>query len=206
MGFMPPFSLQIRSGPSAWRGVPAVMGKGLCANGGIHFAALRSVPYEEFVASLGVLGKRDVPTFYAFTVSWLIAIKANSSDWGALADLPKVEAALERIVELDESYERGSAHLYLGILQTLRPSSLGGKPEEGRWHFERALALSGGKDLGVKVEYARGYARLLYDRELHDRLLREVLAADPESPGLTLINVLAREQAEELLRSGEDYF
>jgi TRAP transporter T-component len=163
-------------------------------------------PYEEFVASLEALGRRDVPVFYAFTVSWLISIKANSSDWAALADLPKVEAALERIVELDETYERGTAHLYLGILQTLRPPALGGHPEEGRRHFERALALSGGKDLGVKVEYARGYARLLYDRELHDRLLREVLAAEVEAPGLTLLNVLAREQAGELLRSGEDYF
>ncbi len=163
-------------------------------------------PYEEFVASLESLGRRDVPVFYAFTVSWLISIKANSSDWAALADLPKVEAALERIVELDETYERGTAHLYLGILQTLRPPALGGHPEEGRRHFERALALSGGKDLGVKVEYARGYARLLYDRELHDRLLREVLAAEVEAPGLTLLNVLAREQAGELLRSGEDYF
>ena len=163
-------------------------------------------PYEEFVASLENFCKRDVPTFYTFSVSWLINIKANSSDWDALADLPKVEAALERLVKLDETYERGSAHLYLGILQTLRPPALGGKPEVGRQHFERALALSGGKDLGVKVEYARGYARLLYDRELHDRLLREVLAADPESPGLTLLNVLAKEQARELLRSGEDYF
>ena len=163
-------------------------------------------PYENFVTSLQSLGPRDVPAFYAFTVSWLISIKANSSDWSALADLPKVEAALERLVELDETYERGSAHLYLGILQTLRPPALGGEPEEGRQHFERAIALSEGKDLGVKVEYARGYARLLYDRELHDRLLREVLAADAEEPGLTLLNVLAKDQAEELLRSGEDYF
>jgi tetratricopeptide (TPR) repeat protein len=163
-------------------------------------------PHDEFVAALENLCKRDVPTFYAFTVSWLISIKANSSDWGALADLPKAESALERIIELDETYDGGSAHLYLGILQTLRPPALGGKPEVGRRHFERALALSEGKNLSVKVEYACGYARLLYDRELHDRLLREVLAADPAAPGLTLTNVLAQEQAAELLRSGEDYF
>lgn len=163
-------------------------------------------PYEAFVASLTSLGPGDVPVFYTYTQSWLLSIKANSSDWAALADLPKVEAALERLVELDETYERGSAHLYLGILQTLRPPALGGKPEDGRQHFERALALSQGKDLSVKVEYARGYGRLLYDRELHDRLLREVLAAETEVPGLTLLNVLAQEQARQLLRSGEDYF
>ncbi|NLC71615.1 MAG: hypothetical protein GX751_09695 [Desulfuromonadaceae bacterium] len=167
---------------------------------------VKQSPYEDYVSALQVLGKRDVPALYAFAVSWLLAIKANSSDWNALADLPKVEAALARLVELDEGYERGSAHLYLGILQTVRPPALGGKPEEGRLHFERALALSEGKDLGVKVEYARNYARLLYDRELHDRLLREVLAAEGDLPGYTLLNMLAKEQARKLLESADNYF
>jgi hypothetical protein len=58
----------------------------------------------------------------------------------------------------------------------------------------------------AKVEYARRYARLMFDRELHDRLLQEVLAADPVYPELTLSNVLAQRQAKELLQSAEDYF
>lgn len=167
---------------------------------------LKQHPYEDYSVLLQDLGKRDVPALYAFAVSWLLAIKANSSDWNALADLPKVEAALTRLVELDEGYERGSAHLYLGILKTVRPPALGGKPEEGRQHFERALVLSEGKDLGVKVEYARNYARLLYDRELHDRLLQEVLAADGDQPGYVLLNTLAKEQARKLLANADTYF
>ena len=76
----------------------------------------------------------------------------------------------------------------------------------GRRHFERALELSEGKNLMVKVLYARHYARLVFDRELHDRLLREVLAAPAEAPGLTLINTLAQRQAKELLAGSADYF
>ncbi len=38
--------------------------------------------------------------------------------------------------------------------------------------------MTDGRDLSAKVEYARGYAKLLYERELHDRLLNEVIAAD----------------------------
>jgi hypothetical protein len=56
------------------------------------------------------------------------------------------------------------------------------------------------------VEFARSYARLVYDRELHDRLLNEVMAADPVAPDLTLLNTLARRQARLLLDSAEDYF
>ena len=78
--------------------------------------------------------------------------------------------------------------------------------EKGRAYFERAIELTEGKDLSAKVEFARGYARTIYERELHDRLLNEVMAADPEVPGLTLSNVLAQRDAAELLASADDYF
>jgi hypothetical protein len=68
------------------------------------------------------------------------------------------------------------------------------------------LELSGGRNLAAKVELARRYARMLYDRELHDRLLNEVLATDPTAEGLTLFNVTAQEEARALLASADDYF
>ena len=70
----------------------------------------------------------------------------------------------------------------------------------------RAIDISDGTDLSAKVEYANGYARLLYERELHDQLLTEVLEADTNVPGSTLLNVLAQRQAEDLLKSADDYF
>jgi hypothetical protein len=86
------------------------------------------------------------------------------------------------------------------------PPALGGKPELGRAQFEQAIAISNNRDLMAKVEYARNYARLVFDQELHDRLLNEVLQASPEEPGLTLSNVLAQQQARRLLDSSKDYF
>lgn len=162
--------------------------------------------YPELVSGLADLRKKDVPSAYAWCVSWLVWLQAHSTDWDALADLPKLEAALRRLVELDEGYEGGSAHLYLGILNTVRPEALGGKPMLGRQHFERAIVLSEGRNLSFKVEFARYYARLRYDRDLHDRLLREVLQANAQVPGLVLVNGLAQEQAAELLASADDFF
>ncbi|MDZ7770845.1 MAG: TRAP transporter TatT component family protein [Woeseiaceae bacterium] len=46
----------------------------------------------------------------------------------------------------------------------------------------------------------------MYDQELHDRLLQEILAAEAEVPGYTLTNVLAQRDARVLLESGADYF
>ena len=53
---------------------------------------------------------------------------------------------------------------------------------------------------------AETYARLVYDQALHDRLLAEVLAADPAEPGFTLMNVLAQERAQVLVASGKEFF
>ncbi len=161
---------------------------------------------DEYAALLAETGPDDVPVLYGFGAAWAGWVQANADDWAAIAEVPKIRSLMERVVALDEEHARGGAHAYLGVLSTQLPASLGGKPELGRSHFERALALSDGRSLMVKVLYARWYARLVFDRPLHDRLLAEVLDADPDAPGLTLSNTLARRQAQLLLSGADDYF
>jgi hypothetical protein len=167
---------------------------------------LSALPFDEFQARLALTRQRHVPFIYDYATTLAGWIQARSSDWSAVADLPRVKAALERVVALNESHDHGYAHLYLGVIDTLLPPALGGKPEEGRTHFERLLVMTQGRDLLVKVEYARRYARIVYDRALHDRLLNEVLAAPAEVPGLTLSNTLAQREARALLNSADSYF
>lgn len=179
--------------------------RALCAHDA-RMCNLLDRPFDDFSSALGAMKVGNVPVLYASGAAWAGWIQANSSDWNAIADLAKVKAVMTRVVELDEAYDHGEAHLYLGVIATLLPPALGGKPEEGRVHFERAIKLSGGHDLMDKVEYARRYARITYDRPLHDRLLHEVLDADAVAPGLTLSNMLAKRQARELLASADSYF
>ena len=166
----------------------------------------RKQRYNVFKDSLAELGKEDVPVFYTLGSTWAGWIQAHSKDWNAIADLPRVTAIMQRIIELDETYQQGAAHLYLGISYTLLPPAMGGKPELGRQHFEQAITLSDGNNLTVKVLYARQYARLVFNRELFERLLQEVISADPVAPDLTLMNILAQQQAEQLLAEANDYF
>ena len=58
----------------------------------------------------------------------------------------------------------------------------------------------------IKVIFAERFGRTMFDRRLHDRLLREVIEADPQEPDLTLMNLLAQEKARSLLDSADDYF
>lgn len=163
-------------------------------------------PFEAFQLEVAKSRGQDVALLYVLATSWASRIQNNPGDWKAIADIPKVELLLNRVVALDPGHARGEPYMYLGVLATLRPASLGGKPDEGKADFEKALALSGGQNQMVRVLYARHYARLVFDKDLHDKLLNEAIAADPHAPGLTLINVLAQQQARQLLESGKDYF
>jgi hypothetical protein len=170
------------------------------------FCAKGTLPYAAFRSRLAALTGDDVPALYAYATAWAGWIMTRRAKWDAIADLPRLEAVLDRIVELDETFEHGQAHLYLAVLRSQRPPALGGNPQKGRGHFERAIELSGGVNLMAKVEFAKRYARLVFDQPLHDRLLDEVLKADPVKPGFTLANTLAQREARRLLATSKDFF
>jgi len=162
--------------------------------------------FDDFEQSLAMTESSDVEALYGIGSAWASWIQASGGDWNAIADIPKVQALMERVVVLQPDYQSGGAHLYLGVLHTLRPDSMGGRPDLGRRHFEAAIELSNGRNLAAKVLFARQYARLVFDRPLHDRLLKDVVAADPRVRGFTLSNILAQEEAYELLADADDYF
>jgi len=161
---------------------------------------------KDFEGILKETDIKDLPTLYGFATAWAGWIQVNSDDWEALAELPKLTAMFEQCLILDETIDGGGSHLYLGVLSTQLPPSLGGKPEKGRAHFERANEISEGKNLMINVLMAQHYARLVFDQELHDQLLQMVLDGPTEVPGLTLINTLAKLQASELLKESVDFF
>jgi hypothetical protein len=167
---------------------------------------IEELSFKEFEAILLKLKTKDAPSLYSFGLTGLAFIKVHSSDWGAMAKLPRVEAALLRVQELDQQFQAVQVEHYLAVLSTIRPPALGGKFDAGKAHYERAMELSNGKDLSIGVDYARYYARTLYDRELHDRLLNDVLAADATQDGYTLFNTLAQREARDLLDTADDYF
>ncbi|MCP4007984.1 MAG: hypothetical protein GY726_00565, partial [Proteobacteria bacterium] len=161
---------------------------------------------KAFTAFVQGLEKREIDIVYAYAVAWLSYIEAHSDDWNAIADLPKPQQLFTYVVEQNEAYDHAGAHLYLAALSLTIPPALGGKPEVGKQHFDRAIELTDGHNLLTKVEYARRYARLVFDKDLHHQLLASVLASDPHWEGLTLMNVWAQQQARILLDDESDYF
>ena len=61
---------------------------------------LRSLPMEEFEARLQKQGKRRVPVLYTLGTTWAGYIQLNSSDWGAVGELGRVDAIMQRDKEI----------------------------------------------------------------------------------------------------------
>lgn len=167
---------------------------------------IRLLRTQEFSTFTDTLDASDIDVTYAFAVAWLAYIQTHSDDWAVIADLSKAQLLLENVITYDESYDNANAHLYLAAIATTLPPALGGKPELGKQHFEQGIKLNKGRNLIMQVEYARRYARLMFDQTLHHQLLTAVISADPIEPGLTLMNSWAQQQAQTLLDSEADYF
>lgn len=137
---------------------------------------------------------------------WAIWIQYQAGAPAAMADLPMVEKIMLRVVELDEAYYYGGAHIFLGSYYGSRPPLLGGQPDASRQHFEKALALNERKFLLTHVAYAETYARTVFDRELFIKLLTEVIEQPLSDSVMASSNTLAKDKAEKLMARIDDFF
>ena len=179
--------------------------RGACLKS-VTLCDLPQLSFDVFSERVASISLKEVDPAYQLAVAWTGWIQANSDDWAAVGQLARVKALMTRVLVLADGFDEGGAHLYMGGLETVLPASMGGNPEKGKAHFERAIEYSDGRFLMAKVVYAEQYAKLVFDQALHDDLLNSVLAADPVAPNLTLINTLAQERAKQLMMESNGYF
>jgi len=162
---------------------------------------------ESFSGCLVSFQKTNVPSLFWAGYGWATWIRFQDGAPAALADLPRVEQIMLRVIDLDETYYYGAAHIFLGYYYGSRPELLGGNLEKSRSHFERALQIADRNFLLAQVSFAESYARLTFNRELFKDLLTEVLNHPHENDSeLTTSNQLAKNRARTLLAQIDDFF
>jgi TRAP transporter T-component len=162
---------------------------------------------EQFKGALKTLDSDHLHGLYWMGQCWAGWLMLNLDDLQAFVAISKVEAILQRTLEMDESFHYAGPHLLLGAFYGGRSKMLGGKPDKARGHFDQCLALTQGKFLMAKVLYAKTYAVQMQDLALFKKLMREVLNA-PEDilPEQQLANAVAKQKAQKLLESADDLF
>jgi hypothetical protein len=161
--------------------------------------------FEALNVSLQERDKSEVPELFWGALAWVTWIQEQHGSPTSIADSIKVEKIMLRLEELDDTFQQGSVHLFFGGYYAAKPQLLGGRPDLSRLHFEKALTISHHAFLLVQTTYAQMYARSTMDKELHDKLLREVIDFPLEkAPDSALSNQIAKRRAKKLL--ADEYF
>jgi hypothetical protein len=164
-------------------------------------------PFDAFEEALNRLAKDDVPYMFWTATCWGNWIRLSLGSMAAVAELPRVEALMKRVLVLDEQFYFGGPHLFMGIWFASRPKMAGGDLARARYHFQKALEFSQGKFLMTQVYYADHYARKSFDKNLFVATLQNVLETPADIiPQLTLLNTVAHKKAKELLAQADSYF
>ena len=161
----------------------------------------------DFENQVAKMRDRDVAAMFWTASCWAKWIDMHRDDPEAIAQLPRATALMQRVLELDETFYYGGAHMYFGVYYGGRPPSLGGDFDKSLEHFDRARAITNGRLLIPDLLQAQYLARQQFDQEQFHRLLSGIVEApDDLMPELALQNQIAKRKAAYLLKKEQEWF
>lgn len=166
-----------------------------------------ALPQDELERRLAALDRGAVPALFWSASCWGKWIDMNRDEPARIAEMGKAAALMTRVLELDENYYHGGAHLFFGVYYGAKPPMLGGDFERSARHFDKARAVSGGKLLLGDLLRAQYLARQQLDRrQFHERLTAVINAPPDVFPEMALVNAIAKQKAGQLLAKEKEWF
>jgi len=155
---------------------------------------------DDALTAVKALKKKDVPLAYWAAASWAGAVAIIKDNPELIADLPSIQALVDRLLELDESYDHGAIHAFLISYEMARPIGEEEQRARARVHFERVLQCTGGQHAGPFVSLAESVAITQQDRKEFESLLNQALEIDANAkPEWRLVNLVMQRRARWLL-------
>jgi predicted anti-sigma-YlaC factor YlaD len=168
---------------------------------------VREVLARDPRAAVHGFAEADVPQLYWTATAWAAAIALSKDDPARIAEIPQMEALIDRAAELDPEWGEGSIQNFLITYEMARQGVSGDAAARSRTHFERAVELARGKQAGPFVNFAEAVCVEKQDYAEFDRLLQQALAIDPDAaPEQRLVNLVMQRRARWLLERREDLF
>jgi predicted anti-sigma-YlaC factor YlaD len=165
--------------------------------------ALRANPKSAVAAATA----KDVPLLYWTALSSAAAISLSKDNPDLIAEMPMVEAMMDRALALDEAFDYGAIHTYFITYEMSRSGGTGDPAARSRQHFERALALSDGHQAGPMVSFAEAVCVQKQDLKQFESLLHQALAINPDlKPEWRLANLVMQRRAKWLLARTDQLF
>lgn len=170
--------------------------------------ALEDNDAEGLINALKTVHKNDIAALFFAVNGWLSYLNlAHLDDPTVLKDIPKIEAMMARLYEMDDTFKYGGIHALYGVYYASRPEMFGGKLTQAEIHFKEAFEISKSKYLVWDFVYARYYATAKKDKELFVSTLTRIIdAPDDLFPDEAFVNAAIKQKAAELLLKVNDYF
>jgi predicted anti-sigma-YlaC factor YlaD len=150
---------------------------------------------------------KDVPRLYWTALSWAGAISLSKDNPDLIAEMPMVEAMMDRALVLNEAFDFGAIHAFLITYEMSRPGGTGDSAARSRQHFERALALTKRMQAGPIVSYAEAVCVQQQDQKQFETLLHQALAINPDAkPEWRLANLIMQRRDKLLLTRTDQLF
>lgn len=157
--------------------------------------------------ALASAGKHDVPAIFWSASCLGKWVDMNRDNIAGIAGLSNVATLMQRVIELDETYYHGAAHMFFGVYYGGRAPMLGGDFALAEQHFRRAAEINNDKLLLVDLLQAEYLDRQQLNQEaFHQRLLGILEAPDDLYPQMALINAISKDKAALLLEYEGDWF
>jgi predicted anti-sigma-YlaC factor YlaD len=163
---------------------------------------------NDAVTALKRVRKTEVPLLYWCAASLGLAISTSKGSPEMIGQLPLVEMIVNRIVELDETFDSGAVPEFLITLEAARSGvKLEDMEAAMRKHFDRALEISKGKRAGTYVSFAENADEPAQNAAEFKAMLEKALAIDVDAdPTTRLANVVAQRRARWLLAHQSELF
>jgi hypothetical protein len=157
--------------------------------------------------AVGKAGKRAVPALF-WTASCLGKwIDMSRDDPALVASLANAAILMQRVVELDNEFYFGGAHIFFGVYYGGRSPMLGGDFTRAEVEFQRANEINDNKLLIVNLLQAEFLDRQRLDQQAFNQRLTAILdAPDDLYPEMALANGIAKQKAARLLSLEGEWF
>jgi tetratricopeptide (TPR) repeat protein len=160
---------------------------------------------KKHAEAITLAGKEAVPAMYWYAT--------NLGKWAAskgfatrLRYKDDIKATMEHVKRLDEGFFYAAPWRYFGSFEAVTAGLAGGSLERSEENFKKAVELAPNY-LGSKVLWAEYLCTKKNDRATYERLLKEVLAADPTvDPAIEPENRIEQKKAAKMLAEIDERF
>lgn len=166
-----------------------------------------SATHEAVETAVSKAGKKAVPALF-WTANCLGKwIDLSRDDLSLVASLSNVAILMQRVIDLDDEFYFGSAHIFFGAYYGGRSPLLGGDFSRSEAEFQRAAEINDDKLLIVNLLQAEFLDRQRLDQQaFHNRLVAIIEAPENLYPEMALVNGIAKQRAALLLDYEDEWF